>query len=655
MNKGLYPRLALSNLRKNGRFVLPYILAGGGAVAMLYIVGMLAMDNGLGELFAGYWVGLLMAMGLGVVMVFGVIFMLYINSFLQRQRLREFGLYAVLGMEKRHMALVLLFETLFSGLAMLALGLAAGLGLGKLAFLLLLRLIDLPVPLGFSVSGPALVFCVQWLAVVLALSLALNLRRMLAADPIQLLYQGQKGEREPRTRRLLVLLGLVTMGGGYAIALLVTDPVSLLLLFFVAAILVIAGTYCLFTAGSVAVLKALRRDRRYYYQPRHFVTVSGLLYRMKQNAAGLASICILSTMVLVMMICTVSLYAGLGRSMALRYPTQFCGSLSDVAPARQVVEASGARILRQYEYDNLSFGCALVDEVAVLDTASPGQVCQIYAITAEGYTALTGKPLTLAPGEARFGGMEGEAWPWPTLRVGGLEWQVTGGWDAAMVDGRPYAYMAPVYCLVLPDREALLALEQEQRQAYGDKASAVRTVWAFDTDLTDVQKIGALRDDLATAIRDSGVDGWIDCGATDKREGYAMYGGFLFLGFMLGLVFLLATALILYYKQVSEGYDDRQRFHILQQVGMSRKEVQATIRSQVLTVFFLPLVTAGVHTAVAFPAMTRMLSVMSLGRNNETLYAVCSLAAFGLFSLIYVAVYGLTARVYARIVGDREG
>ena len=429
MNKWLYPRLALSNLRKSRRFVVPYILAGGGAVAMLYIVGMLAMDNGLDNMFAGYWVSMLMAMGLGVVMVFGVIFMLYINSFIQRQRLKEFGLYAVLGMEKRHMALVLLFEMLFSGLAMLVLGLAAGLGLGKLAFLVLLKLIQMPVPLGFTVSAPALVFCTEWLIGVLVLSLLLNLRRVLRADPIQLLYQSQKGEREPRTRWLLVLLGLLTMGGGYAIAWLVTSPVALILVFFPAAILVIIGTYCLFTAGSVAVLKALRRDRRYYYQPRHFITVSGLLYRMKQNAAGLASICILSTMVLVMMICTVSLYSGVSQSLDMRYPMQFCGSLSDTAPAKQVVEESGVQILRQYEYESITFAGQLVDDVLVLD-GTDDTVCQFYAITAEGYTSLTGKTLTLEPGQALFSSQDGEAWNWPTLTIGDTRWEIVGNWEA---------------------------------------------------------------------------------------------------------------------------------------------------------------------------------------------------------------------------------
>lgn len=650
MNKWLYPRLALSNLRKSRRFVVPYILAGGGAVAMLYIVGMLAMDNGLDNMFAGYWVSMLMAMGLGVVMVFGVIFMLYINSFIQRQRLKEFGLYAVLGMEKRHMALVLVFEMLFSGLTMLVLGLAAGLGLGKLAFLVLLKLIQMPVPLGFTVSAPALVFCTEWLIGVLVLSLLLNLRRVLRADPIQLLYQGQKGEREPRTRWLLVLLGLLTMGGGYATAWLVTSPVALILVFFPAAVLVIIGTYCLFTAGSVAVLKALRRDRRYYYQPRHFITVSGLLYRMKQNAAGLASICILSTMVLVMMICTVSLYSGVSQSLDMRYPMQFCGSLSDTAPAKQVVEESGVQILRQYEYESITFAGQLVDDVLVLD-GTDGTVCQFYAITTEGYTSLTGKTLTLEPGQALFSSQDGEAWNWPTLTIGDTRWEIVGSWQAPIVDGRVYAYMVPVYYLVVPTQADLEALAQFQQKAYGKHASEIATVWAFDTACTEMADIAALKESIQDAIRNSDLSGWIDCGATDRQEGYAMYGGFLFLGLTLGLVFLLATALIIYYKQVSEGYDDRQRFHILQQVGMSRKEVQATIRTQVLTVFFLPLITAGIHTAAAFPAMTRMLSVLGIGTNRVTVYAVCGLAAFGVFSLIYVAVYALTARAYARIVG----
>ena len=425
---------------------------------------------------------------------------------------------------------------------------------------------------------------------------------------------------------------------------------ALILVFFPAAVLVIIGTYCLFTAGSVAVLKALRRDRRYYYQPRHFITVSGLLYRMKQNAAGLASICILSTMVLVMMICTVSLYSGVSQSLAMRYPMQFCGSLSDTAPAKQAVAESGVQILRQYEYESISFAGQLVDDVLVLDSTA-GTACQFYVVTAEGYAGLTGKTLTLEPGQALFSSREGEAWNWPTLTIGNTRWEIVGSWQAPIVDGRIYAYMVPAYYLVVPTRADLEAIAQIQQKAYGDHASEIATVWAIDTACTGMADIAELKASIQDAIQNSDVSGWIDCGATDRQEGYAMYGGFLFLGLTLGLVFLLATALIIYYKQVSEGYDDRQRFHILQQVGMSRKEVQATIRSQVLTVFFLPLITAGIHTAAAFPAMTRMLSVLGIGTNRVTLYAACGLAAFGVFSLIYVAVYALTARAYARIVG----
>ena len=298
MANALYPKLALTNLGKNKSTYFPYMLTSIVCIMTYYIMQSIAMNEGLMEVPGAAIAMTIFFLGTGIIAVFCIALMFYTNSFLIKRRKKELGLYCVLGMEKRHVALVLFFETLFTAIACLALGLVFGVLFSKLLFMALLYLLDFATPLAFSVSVPSLVTTVVLFACIYGATLLYNMVHIRLANPVELLHGGQKGEKEPKTSWLLTFAGLAALAGGYFIAVYFKSPLNALLLFFVAVFLVILGTFCLFTAGSIALLKALRRRRNFYYRPNNFIAVSGMMYRMKQNAAGLAAICILSTMVL---------------------------------------------------------------------------------------------------------------------------------------------------------------------------------------------------------------------------------------------------------------------------------------------------------------------------------------------------------------------
>ena len=466
---GFFPRLALVNIARNSRFYGPYLLSCGGTAAMYYVLRFLAGSDTVASVRGAGYLQSMTTLGCGVVAIFAAVILLYANSFVMKRRQRELGVYHILGLEKRHLAWMMLWETLFCGAAALGMGLLAGVLLSRLVPPLLLGLVQMSVPFTFQISGKAAGETAVLLAVLFGLTLLANFLRLGRSRPVELLRGSQTGEREPRTKWLLTLLGVLTLGGGYAIAITTADPVSAFAYFFLAVLLVMIGTYCLFTAGSIAALKGLRANRNFYYQTRHFTAVSGLLYRMKQNAVGLANICILSTMVLVTVATTACLYLGLDQMI------------------NQIVLRDG------------------------LDAAGRAALAQEYAV---------------------------------------------------------------------------------------------------------------------------------------------MYGGLLFLGLFLGGLFLLTTVLIIYYKQLSEGYEDQGRYRIMQQVGMTPREVGASIRSQVLLVFFLPLGMAALHLLAASPMLCRMLELFGL--QDPPLFAACAAATLAVFCLVYALVYGLTARTYRRVVGESD-
>ena len=655
MHSGLYRRLAASTLKKNARTYLPYLLSACGTVAVFYILAYLALNSGSGT------TGMVMQLGAIVVGIFALIFLFYTNSFLIKRRKKELGLYGILGMEKRHIFRMMAYETLYCFLISVVSGLAVGLLFSKGVQLLFLHILQMPVQWGFAFSPSAALVTVLLFAGIFFLTLLSNLRQVHISQPIELLRGSQVGEREPRANWPLAILGVVLLAAGYALAQFVNNPLWAFILFFLAVILVILGTYALFTSTSIAALKLLRRNKAYYYQTKHFISVSGMIYRMKQNAAGLASICILSTMVLVMVSTTTSLYAGMNemfswytRDFRVRaYTDSESGGYTPSAPWRLILSQQGYEPLDEQVYSSLSFatvrdgegGFTFVpqDDANAME-ASVDDIMQFTMLTLADYNLLVNNAYELAQGEVLLAAARGtDAFDQPQLRVFGLEFDVAA--NVAAPDIYAADYMGTeLYYLIVPDAHTFWQIANLEIQFYGNNATYVENVYAFNVDAgASVDEQAALRTDL---LAQGSVS--VSCTALDKQDAQEFYGSFFFLGIFLGLLFLMATAMIIYYKQISEGYDDRARFELMQKVGMTAEEIRSAVRSQVLTVFFFPLVMAGVHIVFAFKMIAMLMSLLQL--TNTTLFALTTVVCFFAFAAVYALIYAITARSYYRIV-----
>ena len=674
MGKLLYPRLAWQNIKGDRRFFAPYFLALLGNVAAFYIMTALAVDPGMSQLHGAMYVQSFCFMGMFIAAVFSAVFLLYVNGFLMKQRKKALGLYNILGMGKSHIAAVLFFETLFVGGAGIVCGLLTGLLFHKLVTLALYKLLRFAVPFGFAISWDAMARTAVLFGVLIGLTLLSNLNKVRVSKPIELLYGSQVGEREPRTKWFMTLLGILTLGAGYYIALRTTNGMEAIAFYFVAVFLVIIGTYCLFTAVSIFVLKALRRNKRFYYKTSHFIGVSGMLYRMKQNAVGLANICILSTMVMVMVSGTLSLYLGTqdivdrqapsDLTVLVRYDPDEAEPFDPAAMLRfqeGFIQDQGYSVSEDLIYSSFTFTVGRLpdgsytteNDLVTLGTA----ITTIQVLTQDAYAAATGVSLGLEAGEVAFGGEEDVLTiHWGTLEGAGsfgrsdltvaqhLEESLSA--DAAVSD---------TSTLVVADTAALMELYENQKEAYGEDSSWMEWQASFSVDATD-EELRAVQQAYNQYVRDdavfAGTGKWWSCGWTLRcdveADAYGLAGGFLFLGIFLGTIFLMATVLIIYYKQISEGYEDKARFEIMQKVGLSREEVRASIRSQVLMVFFLPIAVAAIHILFDFNMVEKLLTLFQV--YNTTLTALCTLGTVLVFFLVYGAVYLLTARTYYKIV-----
>lgn len=659
---GFFPRLALVNLTRNGQFYGPYLLTCAVTAAMYYILQFLSLNEGLDGVRGAMYLRSFAAMGCFVAAVFSLILLLYANSFVMKRRQRELGLYNILGLEKRHIVRMCFWETLFCAAASILGGLAAGVLFSKLVLLVLLKLARFPVQFGFSVSWRGAANTAELFAVLFALTLVKNLWNVGRARPVELLRSGEAGEREPKTKKLLVVLGVLTLGGGYALAVTAGSPFDALLWFFAAVILVIAGTYCLFTAGSIAALKRLRADPEFYYQTRHFTAVSGLLYRMKQNAVGLASICILSAMVLVTVSTTLAIYTGLEEMLDGMFPydVEFIQDLDrqpgdSMEQLRQVTEAANASglVSEPRYYTRYSAYCGVRgNEIAL----NPDQDCvrtSVELVTIDDYARVTGKNVILAPDEvlafpenlgefpadftvsARFGE---ESLPFHVRDT--VAETIPHGSTVLITSDEAQLFLVVSDRAAL-DRIAALAPERVTRQFRVQ----------MDLGTPEEEKLDQTEAIASALSRREGGVSYISR-QDNAQEFYAMYGGFLFLGVYLGILFLLATVLVIYYKQISEGYEDQRRYLILRQVGMTGKEINASIHSQILLVFFLPLGAAAVHMLMAFPMLSKMLELFRI--YSIKLFALCTAGTLAAFCVIYALVFLLTARTYSRLVGGQS-
>jgi putative ABC transport system permease protein len=662
VRNGLYPRLAWVNLGKNRQTWLPYLFTCAGTIMMFYIMLTLYFDPALGEIAGSSTLGYMLSMGTVIIGFFAVILMFFAHSFIIKQRKREFGLYNILGMEKRHIARLLGWETLYTALIAYVSGIALGILFSKLMQLLLLKMLRFDIRFGLYVSPLALGITALLFAAIFLLTLLNSMRVIHFAKPVELLHGSQEGEREPKSKWALAVLGILFLGTGYGLAVSVKDGLEALTMFFIAVICVIIGTYLLFTAFSIVFLKRLRANKNYYYKTSHFATVSGMLYRMKKNAGGLASICILSTMVLVTVSTTVCLYMGIDDMLANIYPHEiqirYFDTINSEArqdveqKVRDAVETQGLDISDYQAYDLLNVQTA-DNGGGNFSGKGSGSVCFFDVINAEDYNTMTGSSVSLADDEALIytANLTGKAFSGSSLTIGGRSYKLTQLAAFPFKESSSNNVSIEQYYMVVADAAEQKALSE----ALSEQMEIGGSYFNINLDIsgTGEQKIACAKavEEALTVTRPDGsrsLSGNVSGRSGNYQEFLANYGGLLFLGLFLGFLFLMATVLIIYYKQVTEGCDDRERFRIMQNVGMTKDEVKKTIHSQVLIVFFLPLAATVVHVCFAFPMIRHMLSLFGL--SNIGLFAWCTLAAIGVFAVLYTLVYAQTSRTYYKIV-----
>ena len=722
--------MAFTNIRNNRKTFIPYMLSSIMTTAIFYIICSLGDNEELGSLWGGNILQSYMSMGQVIVAIFAVIFLFYINSFLIRRRQSEFGLYNILGMEKRHISTVIFFETLYSFLISMIFGLAAGMLLDKLMYLIVLNLLDAAIPLGFYISSTGIAKACGLFGIIFLLIFLSSVRRVYKSNPIELLASKRAGEKEPKAKWVLAAAGLVCLLTGYAIAVFTENPVAAVMMFFVAVVLVIIGTYLLFTAGSIALLKLLRMKKGFYYKARHFVSISGMMYRMKKNAVGLASICILSTMVLVMISSVLFMFVGNEDSVNSRFPAEYkmdCISgdpLFDrsVELLAQNARDEGLRLTDEVRYEDLSFSAVYdkKNDRYITDPDSYGgmsnmqlynNLTTLFFVTLDDYNKVMKQHESLNDGEILVHATR-EEMATDRLNIFDMSFKVKKTLDSFIETGDFSANTTISRFAVVKDRMVIEELYEKQQEAYGSNMSYIRTNYMADAELaegegadgavgsngaredgaapaagpsetlegSDASKAAVAGADTSLKARAAGADteeqeelykaaakgaygrtiedmsaaefndftGCLMC-RTDSAEGYFVdFSGLFFIGIFLGLLFVTATVLIVYYKQITEGYEDKERFEIMQNVGMSHAEVRRSINSQILMVFFLPLITAGIHVLFAFPFIFRIM--MLIGLFNMKLYALCTAGCFLAFGVFYTVVYLLTARMYYGIV-----
>ena len=669
MIKSLYAKLAFMNIRKNGKLYVPYIVSAVITIAMFYVMCSITFNkDGISQLEGSAALQTVMGMGTVVIALFAFIFLFYTNSFLMKRRKKELGLFNILGMEKRHISKVMFWEVIITSLISLAGGLVFGILFDKLATMLLYKLLRCDITFGFSVRPLALITTVAGFLLIFFLNLVYDIAKVRLSNPIELLHGSSVGEKEPKTKWILAILGVICLAIGYYIAITVESPLDALAYFFIAVILVITGTYFLFIAGSIALLKLLRKNKKYYYNPKHFTSVSGMLYRMKQNAVGLANICILSTMVLVMVSTTVCMYVGADDAMHIRYPRDISvtsyvesantGVLDELETSvRQKAQENGYALSNMHKTTDFEITAGYINSGYVSNVTggvSAAQMCVFCFRNESEYKKKTGEALNLSGNDtAVFTHGKTGAVLDDTFRLNDEAFNVKYRLDSIDETSMYSGYTTAVHYVIVSDQKFEEVYKSVNASFKDGSMQYMSAEISFDIDADDEETL-AFSNEISQMSKELNKNNdQIFASSTESRVGskdsfYSLYGSFLFLGIYLGAMFLMITVIIMYYKQISEGFDDKERFEIMQKVGMSKDEVRKSIHSQVITVFFLPLVTAFLHIAFAFKMITRLMVVLNL--TNITLFLICTAATAVIFAVIYAIVYALTARSYYKIV-----
>lgn len=699
---GLYSRLAATGIRKNGRAYIPYILTAALMISIFYIVAFLANNSMLLGMVGGRTMGIILRFGEIVMGIFSAIFLFYTNSFLIKRRKKEFGLYNILGLGKRQIARVLVRETFFVYLIAEVFGLGIGILFSKMAEMLAMRMLRGNINYIFYVDFAAVIISLILFAVIFAIILVNSLRQLFFSRPVELLHSENTGEKPPRTNIPGAVIGFLLLGVAYYMAVSIKVPEIAMGMFFIAVILVIIATYLLFIAGSVVLCRILQKNKKYYYKTNHFVSVSQMAFRMRRNGAGLASICILSTMVLVTMSSTVSLYRGIPDQIDQDYPHDIIVRMDEddslqtdhfIDVIHEVAEGHGYTVKNESAKHYIKNNWNTIAELTMgLDLSYQGEEFNGVAIYLmirpidEADDNIKAMNIELGDDEvAIIESGEMRITANPTVKFGELEFAYQAiddpdpveqdddyyyPTDYATIYVRDMETMGRIYKAIYDVLQPINEREEEEAKQHGWNINMPYyvdfiTEYGFDIseDINEVNDFyeqlnnsyGVFRSTVHDAYENMHMlNSWycrIDTRATLYDDSYGMFGGLLFLGVLLGSVFALAAALIMYYKQISEGFEDAARFEILRKVGMTRREIKSAINSQVLKVFFLPLITAGIHMLFAFPMLTKMLSAFSF--RNVRLFAEVTIIGYLIFAALYVLFYKITSRGYLAIVGGK--
>ena len=673
MKMGFFPKLAFDGMRKNKKLYLPYLLTCTGMVMMYYIICYLAFSGLLSNLPGSATLEGMMTLGSGVISIFTVLFLMYSNAFLVRRRQKEFGLYNILGMGKAAISLVLFWETLIAAFSSLTVGLLAGMLFSKAAEALMVNMLHGTVTYTLTVSPKAISQTLILFAVVFLFIFLRSLWLLRKTSAINLLRSENVGEKPPKANWLFGLGGVLLLAAAYYIAVSIADPVAALMVFFAAVGMVILATYMIFISGSVLLCRILQKNKRYYYKPNHFVSVSSMAYRMNRTGAGLASVCILLTMVLVMISSTSCLYFGEESALNSRYPRQINLNLFYEEPqmatpeSQQDIREAVAQVLAEKGLaaeNTLDYRCCSISGLlegtsveantqnAIISSLDQmGQIKYFCFVPLEDYNRLTGENETLATGEVLMYTMR-EPYPHDTISFNAAgSYRIKRHLDSFDVSGVSAMDVVESIYLVVPDLDE--SMEPFLGLTYNNGGLMLDTRWVYGFDpLTDEDGILELYEQLRHELKVSGLR--IECRENERDDFYGTFGGFFFLGILLSIVFLFAAVLIIYYKQLSEGYEDQSRFEIMQKVGMTKQDIRKNINSQMLVVFFLPLMLSGLHMVFAFPIVQKLLLMFNM--SNVNLFGITTLISFAVFGLFYVIVYKLTSNAYYGIVsGAKEG
>lgn len=677
MKTGFYAKLAADGMKKNRRLYLPYIITGCLMIMMFYILCFLSQSNIVESMRGGSALISVFPFGAGVVGIFSLIFLFYTNSFLIKQRNHEFGLYNVLGIDKKKLCRIILWESIFIGILTIIIGLILGVLFSKLAELGMLNLMDSEVIYDFSINTSAMIKTVIVFGCIYFLLLLNSIIKIHRSNPLELIRSGQIGEKPPKGNWLFTILGIIALSIAYYLSVTIKQPLSALEVFFIAVILVIAATYLLFISGSVVFCRLLKRNKNYYYKPNHFISVSSMVYRMKRNGASLANICILLTMTLVMISSTASLYFGNESIIKAWYPNNINCNMEftnisemndeNILFIRNEVEKAANNSGNIIDYRIASIAGVINDNGIMVDINAMDEfsidiyesVGSLFVIPLSDYNKIMKTNEVLTDDECMLYCNRTEYKNSDFSVSGdqaGKSYKVKKILDDFFDDRNINMVTTPSIGVVVNDFDSYVGdlsvfTDQDGKQMTNTYYHIGYNVYGGPSMESEVgEKIDKVLYNLETEGKFHSYR--LDERAEQRKDMLSLYGGLFFLGILLSIVFLVAAVLIIYYKQISEGYEDQSRFEIMKKVGMTKREIHKSINSQVLTVFFLPLIFAGIHLAFAFPIVWKLLMLFNL--NDLAFTIIVTSISFILFGLLYVLVYKITSNSYYSIVSGRR-